>query len=359
MAPHRIASFNALVEDPDLDVVVVYLTETDPSRAWGTHETDMRFRNRVLQERWRVRRGDSYLHLTTGLAGTLRELRPDVLVVGGWDQAAYLEAYALRSMLGAKFLWWVESNLRDRRSESPTLRRTKRALLAGADGVVVPGSASRDYVAELGADDVRVWVAPNAVDNDGYRRGVPDRSERSEPVKFLFVGRLESEKGLLTLLDAWIVAGGDCELTIVGDGSLRGRIGTRVEGSTMPPTYLPGHLGRDDLAKRYAQADVFVFPSVSDPWGLVLNEAMASGLPLVTTSAPGAVDDLVIHGRNGLVVEPFDVVGLATAMSTLTADAALRLSMGAESSSIIAGFEPETWAAGMREAVLGVLGEAA
>jgi glycosyltransferase involved in cell wall biosynthesis len=359
MAPHRIASFNALVEDPDLDVVVVYLTETDPSRAWGTHETDMRFRHRVLQERWRVRRGDSYLHLTTGLAGTLRELRPDVLVVGGWDQAAYLEAYALRSMLGAKFLWWVESNLRDRRSESPTLRRTKRALLAGADGVVVPGSASRDYVAELGADDVRVWVAPNAVDNDGYRRGVPDRSERSEPVKFLFVGRLESEKGLLTLLDAWIVAGGDCELTIVGDGSLRGRIGTRVEGSTMPPTYLPGHLGRDDLAKRYAQADVFVFPSVSDPWGLVLNEAMASGLPLVTTSAPGAVDDLVIHGRNGLVVEPFDVVGLATAMSTLTADAALRLSMGAESSSIIAGFEPETWAAGMREAVLGVLGEAA
>jgi glycosyltransferase involved in cell wall biosynthesis len=359
MAPHRIAAFNALADDPDLDVVYVYLTETDPSRAWETHEGDMRFRHRVLHERWRMRRGDSYLHLTTGLVAALRELRPDVLVVGGWDQAAYLEAYALRAMLGAKFLWWVESNLRDRRAESPMLRRTKRALLAGADGVVVPGSASKTYVAELGANDVRVWVAPNAVDNERYRRGVPDRSDRSEPVQFLFVGRLESEKGLLTLLDALTLADAGCELTIVGDGSLRRRIEARVEGSAMPPTHLPGHLGRDDLAQRYAWADVFVFPSVSDPWGLVLNEAMAAGLPLITTSAPGAVDDLVIHGRNGLIVEPFDVACLAGAMSTLTADAALRSSMGAESSSIIAGFEPEAWASGMRDAVLGVLGEAA
>jgi glycosyltransferase involved in cell wall biosynthesis len=239
------------------------------------------------------------------------------------------------------------------------LRRTKRALLARADGVVVPGSASRAYVAELGADEERVWVAPNAVDNERYRRGVPDRSDRSGPVQFLFVGRLESEKGLLTLLDAWTVADGNCELTIVGDGLLRRRIAARIEGSAMPPTHLPGHIGRDDLAGRYARADVFVFPSVSDPWGLVLNEAMAAGLPLITASAPGAVDDLVVHNRNGFIVEPFDVAGLAGAMSAFIADAALRASMGAESSSIIAGFEPAAWAAGMREAVLGVLGEAA
>jgi glycosyltransferase involved in cell wall biosynthesis len=127
----------------------------------------------------------------------------------------------------------------------------------------------------------------------------------------------------------------------------------------MPPVSVVGHLERDDLAARYSQADVFVFPSVSDPWGLVLNEAMAAGLPVIATSAAGAADDLVFHGRNGLVVEPFDVAGLAGAMSTLTADPALRGSMGAQSSSIIRGFEPESWAAGMREAVLSVLGEAA
>ena len=318
----------------------------------------MRFRHRVLHERWRMRRGGSYLHVTTGLVGALRELRPDVLVVGGWDQVAYLQAYGLRSIMGAKFVWWVESNLRDRRAESAMLRRTKRALLAGVDGVVVPGSASKTYVAALGADDARVWVAPNAVDNERYRRRIVDRRDRSGPVQVLFVGRLESEKGVLTLLDAWTMTD-DCELTIVGDGSLRGRVAARVASSTMPPVHVQGHLGRDDLAERYARADVFVFPSVSDPWGLVLNEAMAAGLPVVATSAPGAVDDLVFDGRNGLVVEPLDVAGLAGAMSTLTADPALRGSMGAESSSIIAGFEPEAWAAGMRDAVLGVLGEAA
>jgi glycosyltransferase involved in cell wall biosynthesis len=305
-----------------------------------------------------MRRGDSYLHVTTGLVGALRELRPDVIVVGGWDQVAYLQAYGLRSMLRAKFIWWVESNLRDRRAESPMLRRTKRALLEGVDGVVVPGTASKTYVAALGADDARIWVAPNAVDNERYRRKIVDRGARSGPTQVLFVGRLESEKGVLTLLDAWTMTD-DGELTIVGDGSLRARVAARVAGSTMPPVHLRGHLERDDLAERYARADVFVFPSVSDPWGLVLNEAMAAGLPLVATSAPGAVDDLVFHGRNGLVVEPLDASGLAGAISTLTADPALRRSMGEESSSIIAGFEPEAWAAGMRGAVLGVLGEAA
>jgi glycosyltransferase involved in cell wall biosynthesis len=225
--------------------------------------------------------------------------------------------------------------------------------------VVVPGTASRDYVVALGTPIDRIWVAPNTVDNERYRRRVVDRAGRAGPVRLLFVGRLDSGKGVLTLLDAWGLAAADSELTIVGDGPLRERLDTRVACSTMPPVRMLGHLERDDLADRYAEADVFVFPSLSDAWGLVLNEAMAAGLPVVTSSAPGAVDDMVHDGRNGFVVPPLDSAGLAGAIATLTADPGLRLRMGTESSSIIRGFEPEVWAAGMREAVLGVLGEVA
>jgi glycosyltransferase involved in cell wall biosynthesis len=358
MAPHRIASFNALAAQPDLDIVFVYLAETDPSRAWSTHDEEMRFRYQVLRERWKVRRGPSYSHVSTGLMRALRELRPDVLVVGGWDQASYLLAYALRDVLRARFLWWVESNLRDRRPEASMLRSIKRRLIAGVDGVIVPGSASRDYVAALGAVDERIWEAPNAVDNERYRRRVVNRAGHTGPTRVLFAGRLESEKGVLTLLDAWSIAGADGELAIVGDGSLRHRLASRVSHAVMPPVRLLGHLDRDDLADRYAGADLFVFPSVSDPWGLVLNEAMAAGLPVVASSSPGAVDDLVQQGRNGLIVAPFDTTALAGAMSTLIADPTLRVSMGAESSSIVRGFEPEAWAAGMRQAALSVLSRA-
>jgi glycosyltransferase involved in cell wall biosynthesis len=175
----------------------------------------------------------------------------------------------------------------------------------------------------------------------------------------LFVGRLESEKGVLTLLDAWTAVSRSSELTIVGTGSLRPRIAQRVATTDMCPVRLLGHQGSDDLADRYAEADIFVFPSVSDPWGLVLNEAMAAGLPVVASSAAGAVADLVQHGRNGFVVDPWDAGALRDSLSELIEDPAQRVRMGRESSTMIEAFSPEAWANGMREAVVGVLGRAA
>ena len=129
-------------------------------------------------------------------------------------------------------------------------------------------------------------------------------------MRFLFVGRLESAKGVLPLLDAWTGIAAEAELTIVGDGSLRERVRERVAGGGMPPVRCSAISTARTSPRSIARADVFVFPSVSDPWGLVINEAMASGLPIVTTSAPGAVDDLVDPWDNGIVVAPFDVGAL-------------------------------------------------
>lgn len=351
MAPHRIASFNALAAVEDLDLEVIYVAESEPNRQWRTDEDQMRFRHRMLRERKVVRRGDSYTHLSAGVIRALRDSEPDVVVAGGWDQAAYLFAYVARRILRARFLWWVESNLRDRRPEGQVLSRVKRRLVRRADGVVVPGHASREYVLALGGHPDRVWIAPNAVDNHFYRGVAGDRSGRQGPAQVLFVGRLESAKGLLTLLDAWSLMRDDPQLTLVGTGSLDRAVAERARTATTPSLRMLGHLQRNDLAKRYAEADVFVFPSLSDPWGLVINEAMASGLPVIASSVPGAVDDLVQHGRNGFVVEPLDARSLGDAIATLVGDSGLRLRMGQESSRIVAGFEPSAWAEGMFLAV--------
>jgi glycosyltransferase involved in cell wall biosynthesis len=352
MAPHRIALFNSLAAAPDVDLTVVYLARSDPSRNWDIHEGEMRYRHRILREHLRMRRGESYVHITSGLVSALREAKPDVLVGGGWDQIAYHEARALRRALGARFLWWVESNLRDRRSERPAFRRLKRRLVSTGDGVVVPGQASAAYVRALGARDDRVWVAPNAVDNDFYRARMADRQGRQGPVRFLFVGRIESGKGLAYLLDAWSRVPGDVELAVAGVGALEAPVRARVMHADIPPVRLLGHLDRESLAAAYSDGDVFVFPSVSDPWGLVLNEAMAAGLPVIVSSAPGAVDDLVEDGNNGFVVPPMDPGPLTEAMSTLVLDPARRLAMGERSSFLIRDFEPERWADGMRQAIL-------
>lgn len=355
MAPHRSAPFNALAADPAVDFEVVFLARTDPSRDWDVRDHEMRFSHRTLREVWRTRHGEAFSHLTFGLATILREARPDVLVVGGWDQPAHLEAFALRRRVATAFVWWVESTLRDQRQDLDSLWRTKRRLVEAADAVVVPGSASADYVQTLGAVASRVFIAPNAVDNGLYAARAGDRVSRTGPVRFLFVGRLEPSKGILPLLDAWTCIADEAELTLVGDGSLGERIHERVARAAMPPIRILGHLDREGLAAEYARADVFVFPSVSDPWGLVINEAMASGLPVVTTSAPGAVDDLVVEGDNGIVVPPFDGGALGAAMEDLSRDPERRLAMGRRSAERILGQTPEAWAVGMREAALASL----
>jgi glycosyltransferase involved in cell wall biosynthesis len=355
MAPHRIAPFNALALDPALDLEVVFLARTDPSRRWEVRDDETRFSHQTLREVWRTRRGEAFTHLTYGLATVLREAHPDVLLVGGWDQAAYLEAFALRRRVATGFVWWVESTLRDWRENRESLRRTKRWLVEASDAVVVPGSASAAYVRALGAVPSRIFVAPNAVDNGLYAARAGDRASRTGPVRFLFVGRLEPYKGVLPLLDAWTGIADEAELTIVGDGSLRQRIRERVAGAAMPAIRIAGHLDREELATEYARADVFVFPSVSDAWGLVINEAMASGLPVVTTSAPGAVDDLVVDGDNGIVVPPSDAGALVAAMEDLARDPERRRGMGKRSADRIRTQTPEAWAVGMREAALASL----
>lgn len=350
MAPTRIPLFNALASDSTIDLTVVYLALTEPSRRWLLLQDEMRYRRAVLKDLWRWQRSGHYVHVSLGLADVLRRWRPDVVIAGGWDQLAHHQAFALRRRFGYAFIWWVESTLRDRRIGHRWVEAAKKRLVDAADALVVPGRASSDYVAALGASPDRVFVAPNAVDNDFYRAAALDRSKRDGRVRFLYSGRLEPAKGILYLLDAWNRMSGDATLALAGHGSLESAVRARVMSGSMPPVETLGHLDRDDLAAEYARADALVFPTLSDSWGLVINEAMAAGLPVVTTTAPGAVDDLIEHGANGLVVEPASSDALLDALEQLATDPTLRLEMGSRSAERIARFGPHAWADGVREA---------
>ena len=115
---------------------------------------------------------------------------------------------------------------------------------------------------------------------------------------------------------------------------------------------IAGFAQRERLAAYYALADAFVFPTYTDPWGLVVNEAMACGLPIVASSAAGSVQDLVESGWNGRVFTAGDVGQLACAMDELSRDAHQRSLMGQRSRKRIEQYSPEAWAAGMANALL-------
>ena len=140
--------------------------------------------------------------------------------------------------------------------------------------------------------------------------------------RFLFVGRLIESKGLDILLEAFNGLAGD-ELWIVGDGPLRGLV--EAAAARDPRIRFLGYRDGDGLADAYRQADVLVVPSFYEPWGLVVHEGLAYGLPAIVTDQVGAGDDLVDPGVNGYVVPTGSSPALAEAMRA------------------IAGWTPEQW----------------
>lgn len=334
-APYRIPLFNALAGKVELDVV--FLAQRNPERPYELHEEELRFRWRVLRHRDFTLAG-RWLVLNRGVVDSLRGA--DAVVLGGWNQPAFWLALAWARTTRTPVVGWVESTLGDARS--PLTSPAKRVLAGLQSAFVVPGAAAHAYVAAL-APRARVELAPNAVDAELFASRVGDRDAlRSElginGCCFLYVGRLAPEKGVDVLLRAF--DGVDGELVLAGDGIER----ERLRSIAPPRTRFLGHVERDDLPAWYAAADVLVLPSLSEPWGMTLNEAAAAGLPLVATDAVGAARELVEDGANGFVVPAGDAGALHDALARLSTDAGFRAEAGARSRRRSGTLTPDRWA---------------
>ena len=153
----------------------------------------------------------------------------------------------------------------------------------------------------------------------------------------LFCGRLSQEKDPMHLLQAFHhVAIPNKALVLVGDGNMRQSMQNYVAEHRLSPVFFFGFQGRQDISKFYAVADVLVLPSLKETWGIVVNEALCFGLPIVSSDMVGASTDLVLNGYNGYIFRAGDVDGLADSIK-LVGDAPLaeRRTMGDRSRGLI------------------------
>ena len=340
-APYRIPLFNALAER--LDLRVLFLRERNPERPYELHADELRFDWSVLPGFDVTVRG-RWLVLSRGVVRALRGA--NAVVLGGWNQPAFWTSLAWCRARAVPAILWSESTEPDRRSGRH--ERLKRTMLRIPASFVVPGVAARSYLERLDVASGRIVVAPNAVDAAIFGTASRSRPDGA-PVRLLSVGRLAAEKGLDTLLRA--VDGLPVEAVLAGSGPEEARL-RRMAGPNV--TFL-GTVTRDALPALYADADVFVLPSRSEPWGMTLNEAALAGLPLVSTSASGAAWELIEDGVNGFRVPPDDPAALRAALERLVGDDELRRTAGTRSREIAARFTPERWAGAVVAAIDGAV----
>jgi glycosyltransferase involved in cell wall biosynthesis len=220
-----------------------------------------------------------------------------------------------------------------------TARHPRRALTSGLERSLVRGAAYclaygtrvRERLIRMGVDPDRILITGNAspyqfapAPRDQLERARSEWSIGQKPV-ILFLGRLMAFKAPEILIEAFSILCSDpaAFLFLAGDGPRRDAIRHQVEQLGLRDVHITGREVRTDAEKNllYSLAKIFVLPSragrIAEPWGLVLNEAAAAGLPIVTTDGVGAAGDLICDGKTGRVVRQGDASALAEAISGL------------------------------------------
>jgi glycosyltransferase involved in cell wall biosynthesis len=359
ISPYRIPVFNVLAAHPDVDLHVIFLAETDPSmRRWKVYKEEIRFSYEVLPH-WRRRIAGYNLLLNRGMASALERARPDTIVCGGYGYLASWQVLGWARRRNRPVFLWSESNQQDQRRGMPHVEKLKRHFIGACRGFVVPGKSAAAYAATFGVPRESIFVAPNAVDNAFFSQEASAVRSRAAEMRrqfalperyFLYVGRLVLSKGVFDLLEAYSRLAPElrtkAELLFVGDGVEQPELEARAASIHPGAVRFAGFAHRERLAVYYALAEALVFPTHTDPWGLVVNEAMACGIPIVATDAAGCVADLVQDGWNGYVVPKSAPGKLSEALAKIACTPDLNVTMGARSAQRIQQYSPQACAAG-------------
>jgi glycosyltransferase involved in cell wall biosynthesis len=292
----RVASFRVLVS-----------TLMEANRHWAVDFGGLEVvvqRNLTLRRRWRHPSGfkeTMYLHFPWDTLWQLLRYRPDVVISGEFGFRT-LNAVIYKLLSRSKLVIWATI------SESSEAKREKIRLflrafmLRLADAVVTNGTSGARYLAGHGANPDKIFVVPQTTDIHAFA-DVPLERVPQACRTLIYAGQLVPRKGLLPFLQAlatWCVDHPDerVEFHLCGEGSER----PGIEAFPLPPNLslrLLGNASYAEMPARYAAADAMVLPTFADEWGLVVNEALASGLPVLGSVYSSAVEDLVEEGVNG------------------------------------------------------------
>ena len=279
--------------------------------------------------------------------------KPDVLVMCGWIFWPYTRLMAAQELAGARVILGMDSPWRGTAVQRLSRWRL-RNVVQHSDMVVTASGRSAEYARHMGVDVDRIRGGYYGFDYERFSPVADRRAQKGAwPRRFLFVGRYVPQKDLATLTRAYAEyragVSDPWELTCCGSGPdaqlLRDQPGIVDRGFTQP----------DAQAEIFAQHGVFVLPSNFEPWGVVIAEAAASGLPVICTTACGAGVDLVRHGVNGMLIEPGDVNGLARAMRWMHDHEGELASMGRQGQERASCFSAEAWAERWHNYVIDVM----
>jgi glycosyltransferase involved in cell wall biosynthesis len=302
------------------------------------------------------------------LFDTIRKGKFDAVLLHGYAYAADWVAFAGAKAGGAAILMRGESHLGlTRQGVKARIRRSVLSLLfQRCDGLLAIGSANRDFYRAFGVPDSKISLVPYAVDNARFSKGASlapherrayrqQLGVQSDDIPLvLFVSKFQQRKRP----DAVIRAAArlrrekvPLQLVMAGAGAMEASLRSLAAEEGIADTVFPGFVNQSEMPRLLGASDVFVLPSEEEPWGLVVNEAMCAGLPIIVGDRLGCVFDLVIEGENGFAVPAGDDAAIADRLRPILTDSHLRASMGRRSVELIANWSYRECREGLLDAL--------
>jgi glycosyltransferase involved in cell wall biosynthesis len=378
--------FQQLAADPQLATEVLYLSLPD-ARTQGLGFGVQFTWDVPLMEGYRWHRASSGRGrgITGGYAGVWlaspllelgwgpSRLRPDAILLTGWHFLGMVQIHLLAQLLRIPVILRMDSN--GARPRPWILRQIYRLLFSGVAVGLPVGQANARWYRSHGVSADRLVASPHFIDNASFAAQAAARREQRLPLRerwhippqafcFLFAGKLQAKKRPLALLEAMDRLRAELpsppprpvHLLIVGSGDQEKTCRAEAEAKGLPVSFA-GFLNQSEMAAAYAVSDCLVLPSDhGETWGLVVNEAMACGLPVVVSDLVGCQEDLVVPQGTGLVYRCGDTRALAACLATMAADPGAAERMGRAGRELVdQGFTIEAAATGIRTAARGVL----
>jgi glycosyltransferase involved in cell wall biosynthesis len=298
-------------------------TPMEKDRHW---EPDWTGVNVTLQKSYTTRNSHTFKqgftenferHFPYDTLSLLFRYRPDVIVSAQLGFRTIQAAIYRLFHRSCRLVIWADLSMHTEREIGRVRSAVRRVLLNLADAVLVTGKSGFEYVQNMGVPEDRIFIAPYVTEMAPFQTA-PLVKDAHVARRLLYVGQLIERKGLEHFLRALVQWGEKhkdktCEMWFVGDGPLR----TKFEEYPTPSNILLrffGNVPYNKVHSYFASAGIFVLPTLADTWGLVVNEALAAGLPVLGSRYSQAVEELVRNGANGWTFYTDDSAGLQCAL---------------------------------------------
>ncbi len=310
--PYRIALFKAIQAIAPFRLSIVWLAARGREKQW---ELDVRGSglDAYAARDWQlfVPSIDRRFTVSRDIVSLVKRLNPDVLVTGGYHQTGYWQCLYYAMTRRVPLICWSGATPVNERSRNRVIHRAKKFYLRRCARLLAYGSDAAELLRMRGGEPARIHKVYNTTDLVSVRAATaaarPSCDPSRGPLRLLSVGRMMRDKGLQFLFEPLGRLRNEYqfEFRLVGDGPYRERLETITRHSGLSDRVnFVGYVQQEHLSEHLAWADVFVFPSTYDVWGIVVNEALAGGLYVLSSILAGVTVDLIDPAISGSSFDP-------------------------------------------------------